>query len=168
VNIAFASGGAPMPTRTDIPQPLRILAVSSGGGHWEQLMLLREAFAGHEVRYATTVPGLPERSGIAEGVLLYDCNRNRLGRSLRCLTQALRLVATFRPHVVISTGAAPGLLCVAAGRLMGARTIWIDSIANVEVLSMSGRLARYFADLWLTQWHHLATPAGPRYEGELL
>ena len=61
-----------------------------------------------------------------------------------------------RPHVVISTGAAPGYLALRAGKLLGARTIWIDSVANVEELSLSGRMSSSVADLCLTQWPHLA------------
>jgi hypothetical protein len=52
--------------------------------------------------------------------------------------------------------------------LLGARTIWIDSIANVEELSLSGRRIGKHAHLWLTQWPHLAAPGGPRYEGSVL
>jgi hypothetical protein len=69
---------------------------------------------------------------------------------------------------VISTGAAPGLFGVAIGSLLGARTIWVDSIANGEELSLSGHRARRFADLWLTQWPHLASKDGPFYRGSVL
>ena len=51
---------------------------------------------------------------------------------------------------------------------LGATTVWIDSIANVEELSMSGRHARRHADVWLTQWPHLAQPDGPHYRGGVL
>jgi hypothetical protein len=40
-------------------------------------------------------------------------------------------------------------------KLAGARTVWIDSIANSEKLSLSGRLVRKHVDLCLTQWPHL-------------
>ena len=43
---------------------------------------------------------------------------------------------------------------------MGARTIWIDSMANVDKMSMAGRLARRYSDLWLTQWPHLGVAGG--------
>ncbi len=33
-----------------------------------------------------------------------------------------------RPDIVITTGAAPGYFCLRLGKLLGARTIWIDSI----------------------------------------
>ena len=60
-----------------------------------------------------------------------------------------------RPDVVFTTGAAPGLFGIILGRLFGSKTIWLDSIANYEQLSLSGRLASYFANLHLTQWPHL-------------
>jgi hypothetical protein len=73
-----------------------------------------------------------------------------------------------RPDVVISTGAAPGFLALRLGRLLGARTIWVDSVANGEELSMSGKLAGRYADLWLTQWEHLAHEGGPQFRGNVL
>jgi hypothetical protein len=73
-----------------------------------------------------------------------------------------------RPHVVVSTGAAPGYFALRLGRWFGARTVWIDSIANVEQLSMTGTLVRRFADRWLTQWPHLAQSGGPEFAGAVL
>ena len=73
-----------------------------------------------------------------------------------------------RPDVVISTGAAPGYFALRLGKLFGARTIWVDSIANAEEMSLSGRLAQRYADLWLTQWPEVAKRDGARYEGRLL
>ena len=73
-----------------------------------------------------------------------------------------------RPDIVVSTGAAPGYIALRLGRLLGARTVWLDSIANVEQLSMSGSWVGHSADLWLTQWPHLARPEGPHYAGSVL
>jgi hypothetical protein len=52
--------------------------------------------------------------------------------------------------------------------MLGKKAIWIDSVANVEKLSMSGKLAGHIATLWLTQWEHLAKPKGPHYGGAIL
>jgi len=35
-------------------------------------------------------------------------------------------------------------------------------------LSLSGRRVGPWADLWLTQWEHLARPEGPEYRGSVL
>lgn len=79
-----------------------------------------------------------------------------------------RLLRRLRPDVVVSTGAAPGFFAIRLGKLFRIRTIWIDRIANVEVLSLSGQKAGRYADLWLTQWEHLARSEGPQYFGNVL
>jgi hypothetical protein len=78
------------------------------------------------------------------------------------------LVGRLRPNVIVSTGAAPGYIAIRLGKLIGARTVWLDSIANVEEVSMSGRKIGPHADLWLTQWEHLAAEGGPNWEGAVI
>ncbi|GMM61912.1 MAG TPA: hypothetical protein EYH41_15395 [Novosphingobium capsulatum] len=145
-----------------------ILAIASGGGHWDELMLLRSAFDGRDVVYATTNSQLSVRDGISHVEVLPDCNRDQVMNSLHCLWASLRLVWRLRPRVVVTTGALPGLFCLIAARLLGARTVWVDSIANSDEPSLSGRVARPFTSLWLTQWPHLADGKAMLYRGALL
>jgi hypothetical protein len=145
-----------------------VLAVSSGGGHWVQLLRLRPAFVGCQVLYITVskayahdVPGERFRT-------IPDATR---WNKLRLLWMAMRLawiMVWYWPDVVVSTGAAPGYFAVRLARFMGARALWIDSIANIEKLSMSGELARGRANLVLTQWPHLERDGGPLYRGAVL
>jgi UDP-N-acetylglucosamine:LPS N-acetylglucosamine transferase len=80
----------------------------------------------------------------------------------------LRQVIAIRPEVVISTGAAPGFFAILFGKLLGAKTIWVDSIANADELSVAGKKVKPWADLWLTQWEHLQSDKGPKYYGSIL
>ena len=147
----------------------RIFAVSSGGGHWEQLMLLKGAFAGHDVVYANTISGLAEKAGVAPSVVISDCNRDDPMSIVRCLRDLVGVLRKSRPDIVVTTGAAPGVLALALGRLQGAKGVWIDSVANSERLSLSGRMARRIAAVHLTQWEHLADePSGTHYLGSVL
>lgn len=146
----------------------RLIAVASGGGHWEQLMTMRSAFADYDVYYVTTMAGLPEQVGSGRHAIIQDCNKNQPLRALLCFAQAVVLLLKFRPHVVITTGAFPGLIILVASRLVGAKSVWIDSIANAEEMSASGKLARPFADRWLSQWEHVAQKSGAQYIGETL
>lgn len=148
--------------------PRRVLAIASAGGHWEQLMLLRPAFAAHECLYVTTLAGLPQRAGIAEFRLVRDCNADEKVAMLACAAQLARIMAAFRPHRIVTTGALPGLLALALGRVVGARGLWIDSVANVEELSAAGRMARRIATQHLSQWPHVAKAAGTSFAGRVL
>lgn len=146
----------------------KVLAAASAGGHWEQMMLLRPMLEQFDVHFATTHPDLPKRAGIANATILPDCNQNQPLKSLACLAAAARLVLRFRPDVVVSTGAAPGFFCIALARLIGARTLWIDSVANAEQLSMCGKLSRIFSTRCITQWEHLERDGRPGFAGSLL
>lgn len=146
----------------------RILAIASGGGHWQQLQLLRPAFEGQQMRFATTLPGLPEQFDAHPAAIIPDCNRHQKLAILRCSLAIAGQLLRYRPHIIISTGALPGVIALALGRLLGARTIWVDSVANAEEMSMSGKLARRFAHLWMSQWDHVAQAAGAEYAGAVL
>ena len=147
----------------------RILAVASAGGHWVQLARLSEAFEGSDTLYVTTVAGQTAPTGDRAVAKISDGSRNDPWRLLAAGLQLGLLMLRFRPHAVITTGAAPGYVALRLGKLLGCRTVWLDSIANAEEVSMSARLACRYADLWLTQWEDLSrkTP-GLDYWGQVL
>jgi UDP-N-acetylglucosamine:LPS N-acetylglucosamine transferase len=145
----------------------RVLAVASAGGHWQQLMLLAPALDGAAVTYATTDLKMAERSKVRSKTLT-DCSKSTPIRALKCLGELAVLMLKTRPDVVISTGALPGVLALTLGKLLGARTIWIDSIANADEMSASGRIARRFADICLSQWEDVAAREGALWKGAVL
>jgi len=158
-------------------KPPRVLAVASGGGHWVQLSRLAPAWDGCDVTYVTTDPGFKaavEAAAAARGQpqpgyhVVVEANRWQKLKLLRSLFQMVTIVLRTRPDVVITTGAAPGYFALRLAKLMGSRTVWIDSIANAEKMSLAGQRAGRHSDLWLTQWEHLATPDGPNYKGSVL
>jgi hypothetical protein len=159
-----------MPCQQDsiVTKKLKILAIASGGGHWVQLLRLRPAFEDCEVTYATVKSGYRSQVGDASFRVIPDCNRWDKLSALRSAFMISLLLLRLRPDVVITTGAAPGYFGVHLGRWFGARTIWVDSIANAEEISLSGQMVRGRADLWLTQWPHLASEDGPHFYGQVL
>jgi UDP-N-acetylglucosamine:LPS N-acetylglucosamine transferase len=146
----------------------KVLAVASGGGHFIQLMRIAPAFQKHEVVYVTTLPGYRQQVAPARFYVVNDANIRNKFDLLRMAVRLAWIVLRERPAVVISTGAAPGYFCIRLGKLLRARTIWVDSIANADRLSLSGRHVRRHADLWLTQWPHLSEPDGPQFRGAVV
>lgn len=148
-------------------KPKKILAVASGGGHWIQLMRVIPAFEGHEVVLVSTHEGYKKVAGTRKFYAVTDANRWNKLRLIKMAFEVRRIVAAEKPDVVISTGAAPGLFALLWARVSGKKTIWLDSIANVEKLSMSGRLIKPLAQLHLTQWEQLQGK-GTVYSGNVI
>lgn len=151
-------------------QRKRVLAIASGGGHWVQLLRLRPAFENSDVTYVTVKRAYESD---VEGERFYVINDATRWNKFGLLKMAARIgmiILRTRPHVVVTTGAAPGFFAIRIGRLLGAKTMWLDSVANVEQLSLSGERVGAHADLWLTQWPHLARAesGGPMYRGSVL
>lgn len=150
-------------------RPRRVLAIASGGGHWVQLRRLRPAFEGCEVAYVSVLADYADDVPGHRFYAVTNMTRFNLGALLVLAPQLLKILLKERPDVVITTGSAPGLICLAMTKLFTrARTMWIDSIANCERMSTSGRQARRFADQWLTQWPELADSEGASYWGAVL
>ena len=155
----------------------KLMVVASAGGHWVQLMRLRKAWDELNVIYLTTEPGLldfvksmakDEGNPPPQFASVTDANLSEKGRLIRQLFEVFIAVLRHRPDVIITTGAAPGYFALRFGKWIGARTIWIDSMANAEQLSKSGQEVGKYADLWLTQWEHLVQPEGPDFMGRVL
>lgn len=146
----------------------KILAVASGGGHLIQLLRLRPALEGHRQYFMTTTNGYQDTYSDSKWFIVRDASRWDKFGLLIMLFQILMIFIQIRPDVVITTGAAPGVFAVRVGKLFGAKTLWLDSIANAEEVSMSGQLAGPHADLWLTQWPELEKDEGPLFRGRVL
>jgi UDP-N-acetylglucosamine:LPS N-acetylglucosamine transferase len=146
----------------------KIMLVSSSGGHWVQLNRLNIAFQDCEKIYITTEPRYRPTVGQNRFIIVPDASRWNKVKILWLALLMFKHILFIRPDVVISTGAAPGFLAIFWGKVFRAKTIWIDSIANIDELSMSGRKVGKYADLWLTQWEHLARPEGPQFVGAVL
>lgn len=146
----------------------RVLAVASGGGHWVQLRRVAPAFEGCDVTYVTVEKSYRDEVQDASVKIVLDATRWNKLKLIAMMFQITWIVLTTRPDVVISTGAAPGYFALRIAGILGKRTIWLDSIANVEGVSMSGQKIGPHATLWLTQWAHLAEPDGPQFRGSVL
>jgi len=145
----------------------KIVAVASIGGHWVQLLrIVRPLEERFEVVYLSTHD---KCATMVEGQPFYrmgDFSRWDFYKMVPEFFRSLRILRREKPSIVVTTGAAPGLMCLLAARLCGIRTVWIDSVANVEHLSFSGRIARKFASRIYTQWADLAMD-DVRYAGSI-
>ena len=136
---------------------LKVFAVASIGGHWVQLLRIAKAL---EKEFDVVYMATHEKCAtMVEGRVYYSMNdfsRWDFYKMFPELLHSIYIICKEKPSIVITTGAAPGLVCLFAAKICGIRTVWIDSIANVEHISFSGRIASKFASRIYTQWPSLA------------
>ena len=82
--------------------------------------------------------------------------RGPTNRSLRALLAntrlAWRVVRRERPAAILSTGAALAVPFFLAGKLHGARLVYVESLTRTTSLSLAGRLVYPLADAFFVQW----------------
>ena len=147
----------------------KVLVVASGGGHWIQMRRLQPAFDGLEAAFASVHSTYAEEVPGNRFYAVRDVTRwDRIGLAI-LVAQLTFILLRERPQVVVTTGSAPGMIALALAKcLLRSRTMWIDSIANCEQMSLSGMRAKRFCDVWLTQWPHLQGTGGPDCWGAVL
>ncbi|MEL6584346.1 MAG: hypothetical protein AAFQ36_10985 [Pseudomonadota bacterium] len=152
---------------TSTTRRVKLLAVASGGGHWVQLQRLAPAFAGTELSFATSGRATAEQVSPARLFHYPDANARTPLRLIGAVLVIVWIVLRVRPDVIVSTGAAGGVIAIVAGKLIGARGLFIDSVANAQRLSLSARLLRHVSTV-VSQWPDVASDAGVDHFGSVL
>jgi UDP-N-acetylglucosamine:LPS N-acetylglucosamine transferase len=156
-------------------RPLKLMVGASAGGHANELQILLDAARGvwpvEPAAYVTTMEITAQgfaRHGKPVHVI-GESDRRKPLQALAVLFRTLRLALRERPDAVVTTGSMPlAIFCICA-KLLGARIVWIDSVAQIEHMSLSGRLMRRVADLCLVQWPDVAAHYSKvEYAGEVL
>lgn len=137
---------------------MKLLAIASDGGHWEQLSEILNGFSqDFDICYVSTNGNIRFCLSPAHSFyVVSDFNRTSPHLILKSFLSSIKIFLKEKPDAVISTGAAPGLVMILIGWIFRKKTIWIDSLANVNRLSLSGKLISPFASRVYTQWRHLA------------
>lgn len=133
--------------------PQRVLFVSSSGGHLSQLLQLRPWWAHHERRWVTF--DLPDAQSKLKGEHLipayYPTTRN-IPNTLRNMLLAHKVLADWRPDVVISNGAGVAVPFFVAARIRKIPTVYLEVYDRIDSRTMTGRLVRPFTSRFCVQW----------------
>jgi UDP-N-acetylglucosamine:LPS N-acetylglucosamine transferase len=132
---------------------MRILIVCSSGGHLVQLHNLKPWWEQHD-RVWVTFEKLDSKSLLAgEAVTWAHHPTTRNLRNLaRNLGLAWRLLRSYRPDLVVSSGAGVAFPFFLLARLFGHKTVYVEVYDRIESATMTGRLCYPLSNLFLLQW----------------
>lgn len=147
---------------------MKAILISSSGGHWIQLNRLSSALDGLELVFASTDRDYGQFNSGSKYYYIPDASRWNKWQLLKQAFSVLALLLKEKPDVVITTGASVGFFAVFFAKYLKIKSIWVDSIANAEELSLSGVKASKYAHLFITQWEHLEKQYGAKYFGSVI
>lgn len=136
---------------------MRILILCSSGGHLTQAWGLKPFWEQHE-RIWVTMPTIDARGRLEDERVIeahYPTVRH-LPNLVRNFGLAQRVLTKYRPHVLLSTGAAISVPFFFLAKFHRIRTIHVEPIDRFDRLSLSGKLLYPFSDHFLVQWQEIA------------
>jgi UDP-N-acetylglucosamine--N-acetylmuramyl-(pentapeptide) pyrophosphoryl-undecaprenol N-acetylglucosamine transferase len=132
----------------------RVHLAASLGGHLELLAALRPCVEGAEPVWVTAAEGGADRLRAAGDVVLDvpRFNRSRPLSAVRNVVGSLTLALRERPRIVVTTGAGSVVAFAVFARLLGAKILFVETMARVTSPSASGRVFAKLASTVLVQW----------------
>lgn len=149
---------------------MKVCLVCSHGGHLTETMQILDAFEGHDIFWATYHSAREQDvKQIARAYFTQNIGTN-LYRMFRAIFWALSILRCERPDVIVSLGAEIALPFFYWGKLLGIKTIFVESWCRVEDLSKTGRLVYPLADAFFVQWPQLLSICGDKaqYHGAVI
>ena len=140
----------------------KILFISSTGGHLEELLQLKPLFEKYDYHIITEKDksniGLKEEYGKKLSFLPYGTRAKLFTYMFKYLYLCIKTVYLYfkiHPKVIISTGThTAGPMCV-LGKIFRSKIIYIETIANINKKTATGRLIYPIADLFIVQWEEM-------------
>lgn len=136
----------------------KICFIASSGGHWEELMCLKEISDAHDSFFVTEDGGQAHDSCLENIYTVPQINRHEksfFSHFVRLFGEAFIILKNENPDFIITTGALISFPFCLLGKFRRTKIIYIESFARVNNKSLTGKLVYHFADLFLVQWESL-------------
>jgi beta-1,4-N-acetylglucosaminyltransferase len=141
---------------------MKICLVCSHGGHFTETLQILEAFAGHEIFFATYHSSRETQvTGIARAYFTDNIGTS-VWRMARATLWAVQILRREQPDVIVSFGAEIAVPFLYVGKLLCIKTLFIESWCRVENLSLTGKLVYPVVDDFWVQWPQLLQVCGPK------
>lgn len=140
----------------------KVLFISSTGGHFNELMQLKEMFSQYDYHIITekdkTNENLKEKYKERISYLPYGTRSKIISYIFKYLylcIKSIYLYIKIRPKYIVTTGThTAGPICY-FGKIFGSKIIYIETFASINKKTATGRLIYPIADLFIVQWEEM-------------
>jgi len=140
----------------------KVLFIASTGGHFSELMQLSKLFEKYDYHIITektkTNTNLVEKYPGRVDYLIFGSKDHLFSYIFKFIANCFKSVYLFlkiRPKVIITTGTHTAVPICYIGKILGSKIIFIETFANSQTKTLSGRLVYPVADLFLVQWESM-------------
>jgi len=138
----------------------KLMLISSGGGHLQELMQLKPLMDKYDVSVISekteTTIFIDEFK--KHDYLVYGTKDHLLPYLFIFpfnILKSLVLYLKYKPDVIITTGTHTAIPMCYIGHIFKSKIIWIETLANANTPTKAGKLVYKFADLFLVQWESM-------------
>lgn len=134
----------------------KICLISSSGGHFEQLLMLRKLSDNYDL-FITTEKTKYNKKDKKINHYVMQVNRKEILFPIKMMGIFFKSLYIFfkeKPDVIISTGALACIPMIFIGHLFKKKVIYIESFAKISSPTMTGNLVykRHWANQFYVQW----------------
>ena len=137
----------------------KVLFISSTGGHLSEIMQLKKMFKDYDYHIITekTKSNISMKNKYKDRInfLVYGTKDHMLTYPFKLIYncfKSLFLYFRIHPDYIITTGAhTAGPMCL-IGKIFGSKVIYIETFANINTKTITGRLLYPVADRFIVQW----------------
>lgn len=139
---------------------MKIALVCSNGGHLVELQQLRKAYEKYDHFYIT-LEG-KDTKNMKNTYLLKKDWGPMFFQQVYFAFESLKILMKERPDVIISTGGGMAAPFCYVGKMIGARVVFIESLARMSSRSKGGKAIYPVADIFLVQWEKIKDKFGKK------
>lgn len=137
----------------------KICLISSSGGHFEQLLMLKKLEEKYDI-FITTEKTKYNKNDKKINHYVMQVNRKEIFFILKMICIFIKSLFIFfkeKPDVIISTGVLAALPMMLIGHFFKKKVIYIESFAKINTATMTGKLIynKKIADRFYVQWESM-------------
>ena len=135
----------------------KICFLSSSGGHFEQLMMLKSIMQKNN-SFIVTEEGEHMQELGKRSYYLKQINRREIFFLPKMISNTIKSLSIYikeKPQIIICTGALSTVPFCIISKIFNSRLIFIESFAKVYTGSLTGRMMYLFADEFYVQWEEM-------------
>lgn len=135
---------------------MKICLVSSSGGHLTHLYMLKD-FWKDKQRFWVTFDKEDANSMLKGEKVYYAYYPSNRSFKALCINtvRAIRILHREKPDLIVSSGAAPAVPFFYIGKLMKAKTIYIEVFDSIDAPTVTGRMVYPVTDRFVVQWEEM-------------